>query len=209
MHLNGIPFHCRDNSLNIRLSAISCKNNIIKSFVLEVIVQKPRNSVELTQRFQDIRMVMKVFQSVEANYKRMGFTPNQAVPKRPLNLTILISFVVLGYASISECILLLQATTFELYVESIYVTSATIMFVTIYSASVIRIPYLYRFINTYQRVIDASKSEYTLNLSIDTRVVSSCLKSILRNEISEAEIGLRENPPACRKMDNDCRFVRS
>lgn len=140
--------------------------------MLEVIEQKPRNSVELTQRFQDIRMEMKVFQSVVANYKRMGFTPNQAVPKRPLNLTILIGFVVLGFASISECILLLRATTFELYVESIYVTSATIMFVTIYSASVIRIPYLYRFINTYQGVIDASKSEYTLNLSIDTRVVA-------------------------------------
>lgn len=126
--------------------------------------------VEPTQRFQEIKMDMKVFQSVETNYKRMGFVPSQAQPKRPLNLTILIGFVVLGFASVSECILLLQATTFELYVESIYVTSATIMFVTIYTASVIRIPYLYRFINTYQRVVDASESENALNLSVELKV---------------------------------------
>lgn len=117
-------------------------------------------------------MVMKVFQSIETNYKRMGFIPSQTEQQRPWNLTILIGFVVLAFAATSECILLLRATTFELYVESIYVTSATIMFVIIYTASVFRVPYFYRFINTYQKVVDTSESVDSPELSVENRVAN-------------------------------------
>lgn len=99
---------------------------------------------------------MKVFQSVEANFTNMGFVPRRSASQRPLNSTILMGFALLVFACTSECILLLQATTFELYVESIYVTSATIMFAIIFTSTVFKIPYFYRFINTYQKVVNAS-----------------------------------------------------
>lgn len=102
-------------------------------------------------------MELKVFQTIETNFIRMGFIAKHSVPERLLNVTIFMGFIVLALSTTSECILLKQANTFELYVESIYVTSATIMFVIIYTSTVFKIPHFYQFVNTYQRVVNASK----------------------------------------------------
>lgn len=103
-------------------------------------------------------MEMKIFQTIKTNFIGMGFMPIRSSPKRPLmNITIFFGFIVLAFTCTSECIQLQQATDFEVYVQLIYITSATIMFVVIYTATVFKIPYFYRFINTYQTVINASK----------------------------------------------------
>lgn len=100
---------------------------------------------------------MKIFQAIENNFILMGFIPAQALPNRSLNIKNLFGFAILAVATTFECVLLHQANTFEQYVESFYVTSATVMFVTIYTATTFKIPHFYQFINTYQNVIDASE----------------------------------------------------
>lgn len=107
------------------------------------------------QSFQE--ETMKIFQSIEKNFMSMGFIPTQSSSNRSSNVTILMGFGILAIASIFEIILLYRANTFEEYVESIFVTTATVMFVSIFTATTFKIPYFYRFINTYQNVIDASE----------------------------------------------------
>ena len=94
---------------------------------------------------------------MEANFIQMGFIPNESIPIRSLNVTKLLSFVVLFMATTFECVLLKRSNTFEQYAESIYVTSATIMFASIYTATTFKIPSFFKFINNYQKLVDASK----------------------------------------------------
>lgn len=87
----------------------------------------------------------------------MGFIPPQSLSNRSLNVTILMGFAILFVATTFECILLYRANTFEEYVESIFVTLATIMFVCIYTATTYKIPHFYQFINIYQNSIEKSE----------------------------------------------------
>lgn len=102
---------------------------------------------------------MKIFQTVQANYKLLGISPTQSSHHFPYNPKIFLSFVNFGLSMASYIMYLIQvAENFKEYIECVTTLSALFIIVVCYGAVVFNIKGTFENIDGMEKVIKMRKS---------------------------------------------------
>lgn len=98
---------------------------------------------------------MKFLKVAQHFFSQMGLSPLQTVQKYPFNIKNVISFGVLGaYATLSIPSLLLEANTFEEFVDSMYYVSSATCAALNFNILIWKMDKIFEFIGHFEDAIE-------------------------------------------------------